>query len=129
MDEFTRAYVECALWSSTDDHDEPLDQNFSADDLAPEAAARIAAACAMFQSEQAAILEAASNDVGLRVNRGGRYGGYASAGHDFWLTQNGHGAGFWDGDWGQYGGALTDAAKAFQEWGLYVGDDGLLYLA
>ena len=21
------------------------------------------------------------------------------AGHDFWLTRNGHGAGFWDGDW------------------------------
>ena len=20
-------------------------------------------------------------------------------GHDFWLTRNGHGAGFWDGDW------------------------------
>lgn len=21
------------------------------------------------------------------------------AGHDLWLTRNGHGAGFWDGDW------------------------------
>lgn len=25
----------------------------------------------------------------------------AQAGHDFWLTRNGHGAGFWDGDDGK----------------------------
>jgi len=24
------------------------------------------------------------------------------AGIDFWLTRNGHGAGFWDGDWPKY---------------------------
>jgi len=35
----------------------------------------------------------------------------AQAGHDFWLTRNGHGAGFWDGDWPETGDALTEASK------------------
>ena len=37
------------------------------------------------------------------------------AGHDFWLTRNGHGAGFWDGDWPQYGELLTKAAEGYGE--------------
>jgi hypothetical protein len=50
------------------------------------------------------------------------------AGHDFWLTRCGHGAGFWDGDWPEpYATMLTDAAKAFGEVDLYVGDDGMIY--
>jgi hypothetical protein len=51
------------------------------------------------------------------------------AGHDFWLTRNGHGAGFWDGDWPEpLATVLTDAAHAFGELSPYVGDDGLIYL-
>jgi hypothetical protein len=50
------------------------------------------------------------------------------AGHDFWLTRNGHGAGFWDGDLSEdVGNALTEAAKKFGECHLYVGDDGQIY--
>ena len=42
------------------------------------------------------------------------------AGHDFWLTRNGHGAGFWDGDWKDSAGAsLTEIAKSFGECNLY----------
>jgi hypothetical protein len=37
-------------------------------------------------------------------------------GHDFWLTRQGHGAGFWDGDWPEYGDWITDIIKrAFSE--------------
>jgi len=36
-----------------------------------------------------------------------------SFGIDFWLTRNGHGAGFWDRGYGELGGKLTDAAKNF----------------
>jgi hypothetical protein len=39
----------------------------------------------------------------------------ARAGHDFWLTRNGHGAGFWDGDWPTYGDLLTKVAHGFGE--------------
>lgn len=41
------------------------------------------------------------------------------AGHDFWLTRNGHGAGFWDGDWKDSDGSefradlLTQIANSF----------------
>ena len=40
LDAFTRAYVEAALWSSTDESNDqggdPLDANYSIDDIAPE---------------------------------------------------------------------------------------------
>lgn len=49
------------------------------------------------------------------------------AGTDFWLTRNGHGAGFWDRNLGTIGDDLTEACKAFGETDLYSGDDNLLY--
>lgn len=48
-------------------------------------------------------------------------------GHDFWLTRNGHGAGFWDGDWPENGEALTDISNSFGEVNLYLGDDRKVY--
>lgn len=39
----------------------------------------------------------------------------ARAGHDFWLTRNGHGAGFWDGDWPTYGEMFTKIAQGYGE--------------
>ena len=46
--------------------------------------------------------------------------------HDFILTINGHGAGFWDGDW-KSGDKLTELCKHFQAIEVYLGDDNLLY--
>ena len=34
-------------------------------------------------------------------------GGWSQAGHDYWLTRNGHGAGFWDLGHGAIGDKLT----------------------
>jgi hypothetical protein len=39
----------------------------------------------------------------------------ARAGHDFWLTRNGHGAGFWDGDWPEHGDMFTKIAQGYGE--------------
>lgn len=54
------------------------------------------------------------------------------AGHNFWLNRNGHGAGFWDegrhGEEGKACDSLSDASKAEGECHLYAGDDGKLYL-
>jgi hypothetical protein len=51
-----------------------------------------------------------------------------AVGHDFWLTRNRHGAGFWDGDYpADLGRRLTDSAHAWGEVDLYVGDDGWVY--
>jgi hypothetical protein len=113
LDEFTRAYLECALWSTTDG-DEPLDANYTVDDIAPETLASMVQDCESFQAEHA-------EDLSCREAR---------AGQDFWLTRNGHGAGFWDGDWPEdVGERLTDASHACGSVDLYVADDGLIHHA
>jgi hypothetical protein len=128
-DAFTKSYLETALWSSTDDNDRPLDSEHSVGDLADATLDSIVADCTRFQSENESLLTAENC---LRPSRSGNPGHPVDirAGHDFWLTRNGHGAGFWDGDWEEpAGAALTAASEAFGETSLYIGDDGLLYLA
>lgn len=56
---------------------------------------------------------------------------WADAGHDFWLTRNGHGAGFWDGDWDlddtdRHAAKLDQAAQDFGQVDLYE-VDGVIY--
>lgn len=55
--------------------------------------------------------------------------GYTSeqAGHDFFLSRNGHGAGFFDRDLGTVGDQLQAATKKYGPFDLYYGDDGKLY--
>lgn len=111
LDQFSAAYIECALWSSLDD-ETPMDSLYSIDDIAAAALASMMADCAAFCDANAA-------DIGDEHER---------AGHDFWLTRNGHGCGFWDGDWSEeVGDRLTKASEAYGECDLYVGDDGFIY--
>lgn len=55
----------------------------------------------------------------------------AAFGHDFALTRNGHGTGFWDRDSEGLprvlGEALTRVCKGFPERNLYMGDNGMVY--
>lgn len=51
-------------------------------------------------------------------------------GTDFWLTRNGHGAGFWEGDYSEdkygpdpIGSALTEISKGFGETYCFLGSD------
>jgi hypothetical protein len=121
LDTFTEAYITTALWSSNDDDGTPLDMDFGRLDIAPETLARMVADCERFQQENAATLQAA-------IDTGEVVCGLDRAGHDVWLTRNRHGAGFWDGDWPEpMAQALTDAAHAFGEVDLYVGDDGKVW--
>ena len=61
-------------------------------------------------------------------NTTSRYGVEEHAGHDFWLTRNGHGCGFWDGDWTEPAATkLTESAENFGDYDLYIGDDGKIY--
>lgn len=113
---FFRAYVAAALFSSRDSseggNDEPLDALYSIDDLANPTRAAMLADCLDFLRANLALVE--SN--------------FVRAGHDFWLTRNHHGAGFWDGDWPDDDGRkLTDAAHTYGEVDLYVGDDGNIW--
>lgn len=54
---------------------------------------------------------------------------YAQAGHDLALTRNGHGVGFWDGDWsiGQ-GPVYTDIAKRMGSVNIINGYGGPSYI-
>jgi len=119
LDVFTTQYIVTALWSSTDDNDKPLDDDYSTQDISQECLDQMIADCAKFQAE---------NNAEIHKCLGSFADNLSTAGHDFWLTRNGHGAGFWDGDWPQeVGERLTKASKAFGEFNLYVGDDGQIY--
>jgi hypothetical protein len=114
LDTFTAAYIECALWSTMDESDdkggEPLDKNYTVDDIDDSTLAEMAEDCRRFQEE---------NYVDLLANPP------EEGGYDFWLTRNGHGCGFWDSDWQpqELADRLTKAAKKFGEYSLYVTDD------
>lgn len=116
MDAFTTAYIEAALWSSTSAEGHSLDEAYFETDLASATLERMEEDCQQFQS--------AHRDLYIGA-------GWTDeqAGHDFWLTRNRHGAGFWDRgiDDDNAGRLLTEAAHSFGTFDLYVGDDGLIY--
>jgi len=113
-------YLVTALWSSLnwDNQDEngnpePLDNDYDVIDFSEKARSRSALECKLFCKKAGTLLE------GLDLEQ---------VGHDFWLTRNGHGAGFWDGDYEkELGDKLTAIAKEFPEINIYVGDDNKLY--
>jgi hypothetical protein len=110
----TKHYLIAALWSSTDEHGEPLDAVYSLDDIAPEAYAQALEDCTDFIASCGESLAALNPE---------------QVGHDFWLTRNHHGAGFWDRGLGALGDYLTTMAHAYGECDAYVGDDGFIYLS
>lgn len=111
LDEFTMSYVGTALWSSSDGDEESL-ESYHYTDISDETMDVMIKDCEKFQSEN---FEDISSDL-------------SRAGHDFWLTRNGHGAGFWDGDWDdEIGKKLTKSSETYGEFTLYVGDDGKIY--
>lgn len=125
LDAFTTAYIATALWSSVDHEGEPLDgrDDYELNDETREA---MEADCREFFEACRGTIEAAM-ETG-EVTCGPDFDEYGRAGHDFWLTRCGHGAGFWDGDWPEpYAKQLTDAAHAFGNVDLYVGDNGEIY--
>lgn len=114
LDVIVCAYARCALWSSTGDDNEPLDCLYSFDDLAPTTIQGFKEDCTDFAQSNIELLQ--SVDMELE-----------QIGHDFWLTRNGHGAGFWDRNLGATGDKLTELAQVYGEVYLSVCDDGLIY--
>lgn len=121
LKEFIDAYFATALWSENNDEDESLEMDFSAEDFDPESSQRMKSDCLAFLSKHSHTIKEAIDAKAVRF--GPDYGPWGRAGHDFWLTRNGHGAGFWDGDWKDpYGDNLTDGAAEFPNVRLYVQD-------
>lgn len=122
MDEFTWAYIECLLMTETpyshdDDDSTFFDNNFNETNINVQELKGIISDCHDFETKNAKTL-AAAYQTGYTKSQ---------AGHDFALTRNRHGAGFWDRGLGKAGDELTRAAHSYGECGLYLGDDGVIY--
>jgi len=124
LNKFTQAYIDCALWSSNDESNEsggqPMDLTYEPEDISQDTLNWMITDCKKFQNDNAEDIVKRDDTL--------KYTCEEYAGHDFWLTRNGHGAGFWDGDWPEkVGERLTKASKEYGECHLYVGDDGKIY--
>ena len=112
LNEFVTQYFATLMWSSNDEEDPNWD-SYDESNLSETAKKKIANDCAEFLSRNEAKLE--GQDL-------------SQAAHDLALTRNGHGAGFWDGDWPVLGDHLTKESKRLGEQYPYLGDDGLIYV-
>ena len=116
--EFIESYLACALWTGQnwdkqDSNGNPDDMDeYSIYDFEPESLARMQSDCkAFYEANQSLWSDAVGYDDGR-------------AGHDFWLTRNGHGAGFWDREEiRETREQLTKASKAYKSIDLYIDEN------
>ena len=108
--------MKTALWAS-EDEGTPMDDRFTVQDFAPETMNLMKREAAQFMKIAGHLLNQAEQ-AGYDISR---------SGHDFWLTRNHHGTGFWDRIEGKLGDHITEIAERFGEASLYVGDDGQIY--
>ena len=95
FEQFLHSYVECALWTVGMSHRQ----------LTKLAYARMVSDARQFWGTYHDLIECNPQQ----------------AGHDFWLTRNREGSGFWDGNWPEEKAKiLTEAAHKFGELSLYL---------
>lgn len=113
LDSFTRGYLEAMEWLLPEETNRDRLRGFT------RAAIRKAKAdCADFYKSNSA-------DLGIYESESGR--DMASAGHDFYLSRNGHGAGYFDRGNHPVFDRLQDAARIYSETNEYV-SRGWIYL-
>lgn len=103
-----RVDEEYAEWCEEHDKD---DRGWGTTDITVSSLKRIIKDCKDFQK--------ACKKAGIDLNAWGQ----AEAGHDFWLTRNYQGVGFWDRR-KKDGDALTEIAESFGQVSAYVIDNG-----
>ena len=104
---FTQGYLDCAEWL--------LDEDVNRDTLRGWTKLAITKAKADCEDFMQANKEDLEEFIDTYCGSG-----YASAGHDFFLTRNRHGAGFWDRGDLPCCKRLTDAAHVYGEADTYV---------
>ena len=121
LDAAVRQYIQTALWATTDHGtNTPLDKTYSESDLAEGGYDAIQDEVTAFFGvpEVAALTEDWTREE------------YTQAAHDFFLTRNGHGAGFRDGHWpDDEEQVLYKVANGKGSHEPYVGDDGMIYFS
>lgn len=100
------------LWSESDDEGNGLDHEYAHDDIDQKCVEELCKQWEEFREKHHSLWDGECDDE--------------QAAHDFILTRNGHGTGFWDRDL-SHGDELTKACKCYGCVNLYVGDDGVLY--
>ncbi len=119
MNRMLNQYIATMFWASSDDV-EYLDSLYDFSDLSEEALTASKKDLEEFVKKAGSLVDGLDD---------------TDIAHDFWLTRNGHGVGFWDRKYsdeidpeGNLGDRLTEIAKTFKEVHPYVGDDGKIYL-
>ncbi|KAF1042231.1 MAG: hypothetical protein GAK35_02845 [Herbaspirillum frisingense] len=130
-DLMARHVIAAGLWSEADEDGEPLENRFDMLDMHPDSVAKIKSECAAFLKAYPELCQvAARHYLQEAVHHPDAGSAEACLGHDFLLTRNGHGAGFWCRGMGEVGRALTDAVGYNTPWprlDFYKGDDGLIH--
>lgn len=109
LDTMVEAYLTAAEWTAPDENG--MERDLPGGEFRPTAGrdtktvADARKDCADFVTEAGPLLSEWTAD---------------QAGHDFWLTRNGHGTGFWDRGLGAVGDVLTDIAQSFGSEDAYV---------
>lgn len=115
INDVLHAYKTAALWSSSDEDEESLLGKYDLSDIADPTSRKMRDNVVKFLTEnENDIKESGLDDDQL--------------GHSLWLTQNHHGAGFFDFTMDDdVEKRLTAAAHGLKEMDLYVGDDGKIW--
>lgn len=125
------ALLETLLWSSTDDLGNPLDIDFRASDFSEEDVQKL---YGEFQKFVSIVEKQISEKVGDSWDCIDDFYDLMQptqnqAEHDYIMTRNGHGCGFYDGDWAkEVAFILAEAAQDQGEIIPYIGHDGKLYI-
>jgi hypothetical protein len=120
LSEFTEACIEALYFTETGDTDQPdsdakMDEDTKLD---------LEADCRSWWRQFGCYVVTPS----CFCSRGGGVTKSAQAGHDFWMTRNGHGVGFDDGDWSDnYADVFTKGSIAYGLFDVIKGDDGKIY--
>lgn len=113
LETMVKHYIAALLFSENDESGDPLDSNHATGDLTRDARKKITDDCKLFLSMARELLDEAQSNTAFTDFT-------AQVGHDFLLTRNGHGVGFWESEWGQWGERLTEIAQRFHEMDAYV---------
>lgn len=101
------SYLDCAMWSSIDINEENTQGNFDGFTVYDFPDSERNKAKFDLDSFIADAKKIGIDCYQLGINQ---------VAHDFWLTRNHHGAGFWDGDYpDDIGEKLTDIAHSYSE--------------
>lgn len=130
-EEFFDGYVEAMFFTEGNFTEDGEREPLSFSDIAQETIEQMRSDCKTFETANIQALQDFYNIPDT---------GPSTAGHEFWMTRNGHGTGFFDADLGAPKEVREDpaviaaikslefACKAFNQCDTYVGDDGQIYV-